>query len=311
MIDSPARILVAEDDAGQVDVLRALLGQDAHQVITATDGKEALETARREFPDLILLDVLLPGMNGFEVCQRLRQDPSTCLIPVILLTCLGDTRDKVTGFKLGADEYVAKPYDAMELLARVERTLQRSREDLAANPLTGLPGGVALEREIRRRIAAGETFAVGRVDIRGLNVFNRAYGYDKGDHVVRLVGMILKSAVQELADKKDLAVHWGSDDFGFLTSVARAAVVAARVLENAEALLAMQLSAADRARGVLRREGPPPLEGPLLGLSIGITDVGPGGPAHPAPILDESEKTLREAKRGNAGPLVRRFATPV
>jgi hypothetical protein len=120
--------------------------------------------------------------------------------------------------------------------------------------------------------------------------------------------MILKSAAQELADKKDLAVHWGSDDFGLLTSVARAAVVAARVLENADALLAMQMNSTDRVRGRIHRDGPPPVEGPLLGLAIGITDVGPGGPAHPAPILDESEKTLRQAKDGVAGPLVRRFA---
>lgn len=310
MSESPARVLVVEDEPAQSELLETLLRQEDYRVILARDGRSGLLRAKKDHPDLILLDVLLPEMSGFEVCQRLRQDPSTRLIPIIMLTALSQIKDKVTGLKLGADEYVAKPFDALELLARVERTLRRRRDDLSAHPLTNLPGGVALEEEIRRRLAVGDPFSVGCLDVKGLDVFNRAYGYDRGDHVIRLVGMSLKSAVLELADKNDLAGHFGGDDFGFVSTMPRAAVVAARVLENAEALFPMQLDPADRARGEIHRDGRPPLRGPLLRLTVGVADVEGPGPTHPAPILDLARAALREAEESAAGPLVRKSAPP-
>lgn len=301
MNESPARILVVEDDRAISQLVGAILDKESYRVTVAEDGESALRLARAERPDLVLLDVLLPGVNGFEVCQRLRQDPSTCLIPIMLLTALDQIKDKVTGFKLGADEYMSKPFDALELLARVERTIRRSREGLAANPLTGLPGGVALEEEIRRRVAEKAPFSVARLGVAGLGEFNTAYGYERGDHVVRLVGMILKSAVLELADRNDIAVHFGSADFGFVSTPARAEVVAARALENAEVLLMMQYDEADRVRGEGGRAS-----GPLMSLKAGIVDVYPGGPTHVVPILDEVRAAHREA-RGAPGPqLVRR-----
>jgi PleD family two-component response regulator len=301
MSEAPARILVVEDDKTVSELVGTILDQDSYRVTVALNGTDALRLAREERPDLVVLDVLLPGISGFEVCQRLRQDPSTCLIPIMLLTALDQTKDKVTGFKLGADEYMCKPFDALELLARVERTIRRSREGLAANPLTGLPGGVAFEEEIRRRVVENTPFSVARLDLAGLGEFNMAYGYERGDHVVRLVGMILKSAVQELANKNDIAVHFGAADFGFVTIPARAEVVAARALENAEALLMMQYDEADRLRGHFERGA-----GPLMSLKAGIVDVFPGGPTHVASIQDKVRATLREAHRFPGPHLIRR-----
>ena len=301
MTEAPARILVVEDDRAIADLVASILDKDSYRVTLALDGHAALRLALEERPDLVILDVLLPGISGFEVCQRLRQDPSTCLIPIMLLTALDQTKDKITGYKLGADEYVCKPFDALELLARVERTIRRSREGLAANPLTGLPGGVALEEEIRRRVADRAPFSVARLDISGLGEFNMAYGYERGDQVIRLVGMILKSAIVELADKNDIAVHFGAADFGFVSTPARAEVVAARALENGEALLMMHYDEADRLRGRFERGS-----GPLMSLKAGIVDVLPGGPTHVASIQDEVRAALREAWR-IAGPhLIRR-----
>ncbi|MBL0059093.1 MAG: response regulator [Elusimicrobia bacterium] len=303
MNDTRARVLVVEDDPATAELLSSILGEEVYRISLATNGPSALQRAREERPDLILLDVLMPGMSGFEVCQRLRQDPATCLLPIVILTALGETKDQVTGFKLGADEYISKPFNPAELLARVERTLRRSREGLAANPLTGLPGRVAMEEEIRRRVATREPFTVGRMDLEGLKEFNRAYGFERGDHVIRLVGMILKSAVVELADRNDLAVQFGSADFGFVSTPARAEVVAARALENADVLLVMQYDQADRMRGRLDREG-----GPLMALKAGIVDVFPGGPTHTAPIQDAVRDALQEA-HGFPGPhLIHRTA---
>lgn len=305
MSSSTARLLLVEDDQTLSEIVSTLLKQEAYRVTLTRNGEDALRLAREERPDLILLDVLLPKMSGFEVCQRLRSDPATCLIPIILVTALGATKDKVTGFKLGADEYLSKPFDSLELLARVERVLQRSREELAANPLTGLPGGVALEREIQRRLMDQEAFTVARVDVSGLAAFNRSYGYEKGDHIVRLIGMILRSAVQELGNSNDLVAHFGGDDFGFVSTAVRAEVVAARALENAEMLLLMQYEEKDRT---------PPTRGAapaLMTLSIGIVDVAPGRFHHHVPILDEAAAALAEAKKINGHHLVRRDAVPV
>jgi PleD family two-component response regulator len=296
MMKPAARILVVEDDSGTAEFLSSLLAPENYQVTTAEDGASGLLRAQRDRPDLILLDVLLPGMNGFEVCQRLRQDPATAAIPIILLTALGETKDKITGLKLGADDYVPKPFDASELAARIERALRRAREG-RTNPLTGLPGVAALEEEIRRRLVQGEPFTVGRLDIGGLGRFNEVFGYGRGDHVVRLTGLILKSALAELADPRDPAVHFGADDFGFLASPARAEVVAARALENAEALFLLQYQA-----GV-----PAPTAAPPIALTFGLVDVFPGGLSHTVPILEEADNTLREARRARI-PLLRRPA---
>lgn len=305
MSPAPARLLLVEDDPTLSEIVATLLKQESYRVTLTRNGEDAVRLARAERPDLILLDVLLPKMSGFEVCQRLRSDPSTCLIPIILVTALGATKDKVTGFKLGADEYLSKPFEALELLARVERVLHRSREELAANPLTGLPGGVALDREIQRRLLDQEPFSVARVNVSGLAAFNRAYGYEKGDHVVRLLGMILRSAVLELGNPNDLVAHLGGDDFGYVSTAARVEVVAARALENAETLLLMQYDDKDRASTA--GPGAPP----RMTLSIGLVDVPVGRYRHHVPVVEEAMAALAEAKKIRGHHLVRRSPAPV
>ncbi|MBK8871638.1 MAG: response regulator [Elusimicrobia bacterium] len=299
MSESTARVVVVEDDPATAQLLTALLEKESYHVSLAMDGQTGLRLAREQRPDLLLLDVLLPGMNGFEVCQRIRQDPATCLIPILLLTSLDQIKDKVTGFKLGADEFVSKPFETAELMARIERTIRRAREALAANPRTGLPGRVALEEEIRRRLAANSAFSVGRLEVWGLGDFNTAYGYDRGDHVIRLAAMIVKSAVVELADRNDVAVHRGGADFGFVAPSARAHVVAARALENAEILLMMQYDSPDRTRN-----GSDGFSS--MCLKAGVVDVAPGVYAHPRAIEDAVRSALVEARQIPGAHLVRR-----
>ena len=162
------------------------------------------------------------------MCQRLRQDPGTCLIPIIMVTSLTAIKDRLTGFKLGADEYISKPFEPIELLARVERLIERTRQNIASNPLTGLPGGLAMEEEIKRRISAEEAFSVGLVDANGLAAFNDDMGFERGDGVLRLMGTILRSAVVELGNRTDSVVHLGGDDFALITTSPRAEGSSAR-----------------------------------------------------------------------------------
>jgi putative two-component system response regulator len=121
------RIVVADDIAANLDLFERLLTRDGHVVFRAHDGEEALALAAREHPDLVLVDVLMPKMTGFEVCSRLKDDPATRLIPVVLITALQDTSDRLTGIKAGADDFLSKPVNAPELRARVQSLLRIKR----------------------------------------------------------------------------------------------------------------------------------------------------------------------------------------
>jgi class 3 adenylate cyclase len=123
-VRTPPRILVADDNPMNVDILQARLAAHGYEVVTASDGEEALAVARAERPDLILLDVMMPKLDGRDVCGRLRADPELPFMPIILVTARGDPRDVVAGLEAGADEYLTKPVDQAALVARVKSMLR-------------------------------------------------------------------------------------------------------------------------------------------------------------------------------------------
>ena len=119
---SENKILIVEDDANLLNTLKYNLQKDGYDVVTSTDGVEAVETARKVKPDLIILDIMLPKMNGFEVCRILRKE---MIVPILMLTAKAEETDKIVGLELGADDYVTKPFSIRELLARVRAMLRR------------------------------------------------------------------------------------------------------------------------------------------------------------------------------------------
>jgi phosphate regulon transcriptional regulator PhoB len=138
-----SRVLVVEDEADIRDLLAFHLERDGYQVTRATTGPEALRQLRAAPPDLVILDLMLPELDGLEVCRRLRADPATATLPVIMLTAKGDEVDRVVGLELGADDYVVKPFSPKEMLARVRAVLRRARAPLSGAPLT--VGGITLD----------------------------------------------------------------------------------------------------------------------------------------------------------------------
>jgi diguanylate cyclase (GGDEF)-like protein len=302
-VTTEGRVLLVEDDPELMEFVRFMLLQEKYHVITANNGEDALVRARADRPDIILLDVLLPKVHGFEVCQRLRQDPATCLIPIIMVTSLTAIKDRLTGIKLGADEYVSKPFEPVELLARVERLIVRSRQSLAANPLTGLPGTVVLEQEIRRRLEDGESFSVALTDLNGFGTYNDLYGFERGDGVLRVLGAIVRSALVELGNRNDAAMHLDADDFAYVSTPARAEVVAARILENVESLMPMQYDEASREKGYMEsKDGSGRV--PFLSLGMGVVNVSPGLYQHFAQVMDRAKKALTEAKSRGGNQVV-------
>ncbi len=122
------KILVVDDEKDIVKMLDYNLKKDGYKAVSAYEGEKALDLARREMPDLIILDLMLPGMDGLEVCKMLKKEPKTAHIPIIMLTAKTQEADKVVGLELGADDYVTKPFSPRELLARVKAILRRSKE---------------------------------------------------------------------------------------------------------------------------------------------------------------------------------------
>jgi len=159
------RILVVEDDVSLRTILRIQLERAGYDVRAAQDGEEALRMVAEDMPDLILLDVMMPGMNGYEVCHALKSDVTTANIPVIMLTARSEQEDRIRGLSGGANDYLTKPYEVEELLVRVRNILQWSQLQRAANPLTGLPGNIAIEKELRARLGGTRPFAFLYVDL--------------------------------------------------------------------------------------------------------------------------------------------------
>jgi PleD family two-component response regulator len=207
------RILVIEDERDVVELLTYNLGKAGYAVSAAVNGEAGLALARAQRPDLVLLDLMLPGIDGFTVCRRLREDFRTLHTPILMLTARGETRDRVQGLRVGADDYLPKPFSLVELLARVRALLRRAESGLDANPLTRLPGNRAIQDRLETLIAAGRPFAALYADIDRFKTFNDRFGTLVGDRLIRLTADLLADAVGGSESELRFVGHVGGDDF--------------------------------------------------------------------------------------------------
>jgi diguanylate cyclase (GGDEF)-like protein len=252
-VDS-AKILVIEDELPLRTILEMTLkgAKGATYIVrTAEDGARGLAEVQLDPPDLILLDIMMPGMDGFEVCRRLKENPLTSRIPVILLTAKTGERDRIHGLEVFADDYVTKPWQQEELLFRVRNQLRTRRAQLQSNPLTGLPGSVLIDAELTRRIAAGEKFAFLMIDLDRFKSYNDYYGYARGDSVIRFVAGILHGQLSRLGAPGDFVGHIGGDDFVIITEPGRARAIAEAIKEQFDAHVGALYDEQDRRRGYI------------------------------------------------------------
>ena len=211
------KILIVDDDPDILDVLRIILEAEGYEVTEAHDGKEALDIIKKTSPDLLITDFKMPKMCGDALCNKLKEDILVQHMPIIMLTGKGEVSDKVHGINAGADDYMVKPFEPQELVARVKMVLRRTARDLDANPLTRLPGNVSIINEIQGRIDRKEIFSVCYVDLDKFKAFNDKYGFKQGDEVIKNTARILISTVQEKGIAQDFIGHIGGDDFVIVT----------------------------------------------------------------------------------------------
>jgi diguanylate cyclase (GGDEF)-like protein len=264
-------ILVVEDDADMRRFIETNLRLEGYRVITAADGAMALATVAIEVPDLVLLDSTMPDFDGIELTRRFRADSRTATMPIIMLTANSMTADRALGLTAGADDCIGKPFDTLELVARVRSTLRRNTEARAVSPLTGLPGNVRIEDELAGRVASRRPFAVAYFDLDNFKAFNDAYGFLRGDEVILLFATALRRAAAG-ANPPAFLGHVGGDDFVLVCApeqvdeMCKAAVdyfdQQVPALHDPEDVARGGLEIRDR-QGTLRRF-------PLVSVSVGI-----------------------------------------
>lgn len=268
----PFTILVADDDPDLRDIVRSILEPAGFHVVEAADGAAALEAVRSAHPDLLVLDFNMPRMTGPEVCAVLRADLLLRHLPVVMLTGRSDVQDKVHGMEAGVDDYLVKPFEPQELLARVKMVLRRTRQELEANPLTKLPGNASIEREIEGRLARREPMAVCYADLDKFKAFNDHYGFQRGDRALQQTAAVLLEAITSLGNPTDFLGHIGGDDFVFVTTPDRVDAMCRRIVERFDAAAPQLYDDADRARGrfaATDRAGQPVQVG-FLTISIAV-----------------------------------------
>ena len=269
-------VLVVDDDTDIARFIEINLRLEGFDVRVAHDGEAAQASIEEEIPDLVLLDVMMPKVDGVELCRRLRANPATANLPVIMLTAKSLSADKVVGLTAGADDYIIKPFDTLELVARVRSTLKRNADMRAVSPLTGLPGNHRIEQEIAGRVAEAVAFAVCYFDLDNFKAFNDAYGFLRGDDVITLLATALRRAAGEVGEPQPFIGHVGGDDFVMVCLPEQAEFIARRVIEVFDGSAPRLHDAGDAERGYLEvtDRQKKVRRFPLVSVSIGVAQSG-------------------------------------
>jgi diguanylate cyclase (GGDEF)-like protein len=294
----PESILVVDDDPDIARFVEVNLRSAGYDVSVAGDGEEALERAADLRPDLVLLDVMMPRLDGFEVAQRLRKNPQTANTSIIMLTAKALSSDKVTGLQSGADDYIIKPFDPIELLARVKGTLRRAKEMRNLSPLTGMPGNIRIQEEIERQVREHHPFAVLYLDLDNFKTYNDKYGFVRGDRLIQGTARMLQDAVMAY-DEDGFVGHVGGDDFVAVVLPDTAEDVAKRVCERFDQDRSLYYEDEDLERGFVRMEDRKGVEQdiPLVSVSIGIATTSKRAFAHYGEAVAVATEMKQFAKR--------------
>lgn len=264
---SSGRILVVEDDFDISNMLRIYFTSQGYQVEVAAMGEDALEACRKRLPDLVVLDIMLPDMDGYAVCRQLRTKTRTSHIPIIFLTQKDERSDKIAGLELGADDYVTKPFDIEELKLRVASAIRAHQRLNMTDPRTGLPSGRLIEEQLRGLMRRDDwTFIL--VGIDHLYLFNDAYGFVAGDEVLRFAALLLNDIVDEYGTNDDFLGHASNDTFTIITFCEDAQGMVESLRERFAEEILPHYNFMDTERGgIALSDGS---VGPLMTLSFGI-----------------------------------------
>ena len=291
------RILIVDDDPDIRDILKLTLAEENYEIIEAGDGEEALRAINTKTPDLVLLDYKIPKMDGRAVCRIVKKDLLMQHLPIIMVTGKGDINDRVDGIDAGADDYIVKPFEPKELLARIRMVLRRTARDLEANPLTRLPGNVSIINELTRRIENNLRFAACYIDLDKFKSYNDKYGFEHGDEVIKETARILIRTIQKLGNQDDFIGHVGGDDFVVIAMPETVDKICEAIIADFEHAAPSFYNEADRKKGFIIAKDRQGKEQkiPLLSVSIGV-------------VTNEARKIEHVAQIGEIGAELKSYA---
>ena len=217
MADVKSKILVVEDDLDVAEMLNAYFRVQGYEVFTVNWGEDGVRACQTINPDLVVLDIRLPDIDGYEVARRLRIDRRTQDVPIIFLTEKRDRADRLQGLEIGADDYITKPFDVQELRLRVRNALRRASQGSLNNPVSGLPDGALVDEKLAE-ITQKNNWSLLLVSIINLDVFRDAYGFVASDDVLRAISLMVHNAMREVDESDDFVGHLTPTDFLLVVS---------------------------------------------------------------------------------------------
>ena len=270
---SKGRILVVEDDFDISNLLRIYFDSQGYEVTVAAKGNDALDLCRRNLPNVIVLDIQLPDIDGYEVCRRMRGNLRTSHIPILFLTQRDERSDKIAGLELGADDYITKPFDIEELKLRVQNAIKRAQWENLTSPTTGLPSGKLIEEQLRM-LMRRQNWAVLYIGVNHISGFNEAYGFVAGDDVFRFAAMVLGDGVDERGTANDFIGHIGGDDFLVISDEEHVEDIRDYITERFKNEVGTFYSFRDRERGHIQiKDGAGgEKQVPMMTLAVGIVN---------------------------------------
>ena len=289
-----ARLLIVEDDFDISNMLKIYFTGQNYEVDIAPRGMVALEKTRQNMPHLIVLDIMLPDIDGFEVCKNLRTNTRTSHVPIIFLTQKDERSDKLQGLELGADDYITKPFDIEELKLRVQRAITRAEQQSLTDPRSGLPAGRMIEDQLRQ-IIRKQNWSLMDVRINHFEPFKEVYGFVAGDDVLRFTAMLMGEVVDELGTINDFIGHAGGDNFIIITAEESASLIKKRTKDRFAEEVLSHYNFMDREQGYIMstdRSGQL-IQTPLMRLAVGI--VAPS--QHQFADIREITELAAEARR--------------
>jgi diguanylate cyclase (GGDEF)-like protein len=244
-------VVVVDDDVELARFVERNLRCHGLDVILVPEASRAADAVSHTKPDLVLVSAALSDGDGLELTRQLRADPMTAALPVIVLTAADLSSVRLAALAAGADDCVAKPFDAGELVARVLATLRRNREYREVSPLTGLPGNTRILREIANRVRGGEEYAVCVFDIDRFKSVNDAYGFERGDKFITMLANCLQRSIGKAGGPKAFLGHIGGDDFVLVCAPGQVRAITQQAVEEFEQGSEALYDPVDAERGYL------------------------------------------------------------
>jgi len=245
--NTKSKIFIVEDDVDLAEMLSAYFRVQGYIVNNSTRGEDAVQAISHDTPDVVVLDIRLPDIDGYEVCRRLRQMRRTHDLPIIFLTEKREREDKLAGLELGAVDCITKPFDIQELRLRIRNSLRRAQLNTLTNPVTGLPEGTLVQERLEKMIRQPE-WGVVLAGIRGLEKFRNKYGFVAADDVSRAVTLMITNAVQESGNDNDFVGHTAAGDFVIVTTADLHKKLAERCLVRLQPSIQYFYPALDRSQ---------------------------------------------------------------